>query len=312
LPSPLASPRELFVAHLAAVGRPPRLHRATVRARGLDFAVWSSAAVPGTLPVVCVNGGLLFDHRLLWPALAPLARHRQLVLYDQRGRGHSSAPPGARAARIEHDAGDLPALRIALGIERWDVLGHSWGGGIAMLGVAQDQPAVRRLVLANPVGVTGDWLPTLHAAALARLAADDPAAHDALAALDPAALETPDPAVHVAYARAFYPAWFADPSLPRMFAPPRSTSLTGAAVAARLRREGYDWADTVRALRVPSLVLHGEEDVLSADEARRTSTTLPTARLSLLAGAGHMPFWEAPDRFFPLIERFLSAETPDR
>jgi proline iminopeptidase len=307
-----ASPRELFVAHLAAAGRPPRLHRHTVRVRGLDFAVWTSHAVDGAVPLVCVNGGLLFDHRLLWPALAPLARHRQLVLYDQRGRGHSSAPPGARAARIEHDAGDLAALRQALGIHCWDVLGHSWGGGVAMLGVAQDQAAVRRLVLANAVGIDGRWLPALHEAGLRRLAAADPAAHHALAAFDPAALEAPDPAVHVAYARAFYPAWFADPTLPRMFAAPRSTSVTGAAIAARLRRDGYDWAKTLRALRIPSLVIHGEEDVLSADEARRTSSTLQDARLSLLAGAGHMPFWEAPDRFFPLVDAFLSAESPAR
>jgi proline iminopeptidase len=201
-------------------------------------------------------------------------------------------------------------MREALGVERWDVLGHSWGGGIAMLGAADDQAAVRRLVLVDPVGVTSRWLPGLHAVALDRLAATDATAYAALAALDPAALAEPDPAVHVAYARAFYPAWFADPSVARMLAPPRSASVTGAAVAARLRREGYDWTETVRALAVASLVIHGEADVLAADEARHTAATLPNARLSLLDGAGHMPFWEAPDRFFPLVERFLAA-TPD-
>jgi len=76
---------------------------------------------------------MLYDHSMLWPALSPLAEHRQVILYDQRGRGASSAPTDPSAASIEDDALDVAAIRRALGIRKWDVLGHSWGGGIAML-----------------------------------------------------------------------------------------------------------------------------------------------------------------------------------
>ncbi|MDF1505227.1 alpha/beta hydrolase [Roseisolibacter sp. H3M3-2] len=301
-----ATPRERFLQHRRTAGRSPRLERRVVRVRGLDLAVWLSPAVPGVAPLCAVNGGLLFDHRSLWPTLAPLAVGRQVVLYDQRGRGESQPPPGLRAARLEHDAGDLQALREALGIPTWDLLGHSWGGGIAMLAAAQD-PAVRRLVLADPVGVTGEWLPPLHAAAVERLAAQDPPAADRLAALDPAALAEADPERHADYAVAFYPAWFADPSLPALAPTTRAVSATGAAVAARLRREGYDWRDALRALSAPSLVVHGDRDLLPASQSGRTVAHLPGARLAVLADAGHMPFWEAPDRFFPLVDAFLSA-----
>lgn len=302
----MTSTRERVLAFSTAVGRPARLTRHTVSARGLSFAVWTSPPVPGATPLCCVNGGLLFDHRVLWPALAPLAVRRQIVLYDQRGRGASTPPPGPRAARIEHDAGDLAAIRVALGVERWDVLGHSWGGGIAMLGALHDLANTRRLVLVDPVGAEGAWLPALHDAALAHLRRHAPDASLALAALDPADLTVPDPAVHTTYARAFYPAWFAEPSVAAMFSPPRSTSVTGAAVAARLRRDGYDWRDALRSLSVPSLVVHGAEDLLSPDESRRTVALLPTAHLDVLAGAGHLPFFEAGDRFFPLVDAFLS------
>ena len=307
----MSAAHERLLALRGAAGRLPRLTRHHVRARGLDFAVYTSPPVDDAPPLCCINGGLLYSHRILWPALAPLAARRQLVLYDQRGRGASQAPPGVRAARIEHDAGDLPAIREALRIERWDVLGHSWGGGIAMLGVAQDQPATRRLVLVDPVGATGAWLPGLHAMGLSHLRNRNLPAYEGLSAYDPAALVVPDPAVHSAYARAFYPAWFADPSLPASLAPPRSDSVTGATVAARLRRDGYDWRDVVRALRVPSLVIHGEQDVLAAEQSRQTVALLPDARLELLAGAGHMPFWETPDRFFELVESFLMSPPPD-
>jgi proline iminopeptidase len=296
------SPRERFLAYRGALPRPPRLAARTMRARGLDFAVFTTPAVPDAVPLVCVNGGLLFDHALLWPALAPLAAARQLVLYDQRGRGRSQPPPGARAARIEHDAGDLGALREALGVDRWDVLGHSWGGGIALLGAAADPAGTRRLVTVDAVGPTSRWVRDLHPRALARLDADQGAA---LAAYPHEALFVDDPAVHAAYTRALYPAWFASRDLAALFTPPRTASRTGAAVLARLRRDGYDWTAQLADLSAPTLVIHGEDDLLPPAEAEALVALLPRARLALVPGAGHMPFWEAPHTFFPLVERFL-------
>lgn len=289
----------------------PALEARRVRARGLDFAVYTTPAVPNTVPLLCINGGLIFDHKLLWPALAKLAATRQLIFYDQRGRGASSVPPGAAGSRIEFDAGDVPALREALGIAEWDVLGHSWGGGIAMLGAALDTgthaAAVRRLVLVNAVGITGDWLPPLHDAGVARLTG---AARDTLAAFDVKTLEQPDLETHAAYAQAYFPAWFADQDFARNVNPPRGDSHTGACVAARLRRDGYDWRERLRDLQAPTLVVHGAADVLPWSEAERTSRFLAHARLELIPDAGHNPFWEAPDAFFAAVQTFLAEGAP--
>ena len=278
-----------------------------MRARGLEFAVWRTPAVPGARPLVCINGGLIFGHASLWPSFAPLAERRQLVFYDQRGRGESAPPPGMRAARIEHDAGDLGALRQALGIEQWDVLGHSWGGGIAMLGAAEDLAGVGKLVLVDAVAPTSWGLPHMHAIALDRL---PPAERATLAAFDPAALGEPDPTLHSDYARAFAPAWFAEIELAPLFTPQPSISPTGAAVAARLRREGYDWRDRLRALDRHTLVLHGEQDALPLQVAHELVATLPRARLAVIPNAGHMPFWERPAELFPIVDAFLTGEPP--
>ena len=304
---PAITPRERFIAFRRSRPRAPRLTRRAIRARGLEFAVYFSPEVPGATPLVCINGGLLFDHNLLWPALAPLADRRQIILYDQRGRGQSQVPPGARAARIEHDAGDLPAIREAIGLSRWDVLGHSWGGGLAMLAVERDQSAVRRLVLVDSVGPVGNWQENLLRDALPRLAPGDRAI---LERIDQQALLAPDPGVHSAYSRAMYAAWFADPALAEMFSPPRSSSQTGAAVAARLRGEGYDWRRLLRAVSVPTLVIHGDRDLLPMSVAKDIVATLGNARLEILPNAGHMPFWEAPELFFTLTESFLSTPSP--
>lgn len=296
-----------YLAFRRSLGRTPPLHRMSARVNGLELALWTSPPVSHAHPLLLVNGGLLYDHALLWPALSPLTGTRQVILYDQRGRGASPPPADPLAARIEDDADDIPALRRSLGIRQWDVLGHSWGGGIAMLAAARDPAGTRRLVTVNAVGPSSSWMHDLHANATARVPESQ---RDVLQQLYPSALEQPDPIVHGAYSRASYAAYFADAEFAAHFAPPVATSITGAAVAARLRREGYDWHKPLRALSTPALVLHGQEDALPATVASELSRLLPRARLVLIPHAGHMPFWEAPRRFFSEVDAFLATGAP--
>ncbi len=309
-PGSALSPVERFRRFRKSLGRTPRLHRSSITARGLQFAVFSTDRPQNdTLPLICVNGGLIFDHKLLWPALSPLALERQLIFYDQRGRGASAVPPAARNSRVQFDAADLAELPIAIGLERYHLLGHSWGGGIAMLSAATQSDRVASLTLLNPVGLTGEWLPRLtptaaqrlSGAALDRLLAADLAVHsDATTAADPAALSE--------YAAAIYPAWFAEPELADLLSPPASTSVTGAAVSARLRREGYDWRGIVGPLGMPTLLVHGTADLLPLTLAEETVTVLgPRARLLPVPNAGHNAFWEQPLIVFPAITEFLAA-----
>ena len=99
----------------------------------------------------------------------------------------------------------------------------------------------------------------------------------------------------------------AEPELAAFFSPPRSTSVTGATIAARLRGAGYDWQPLIRALRLPTLVIHGELDVMPVAVAHDLAALLPNAEIAVLPGSGHMPFWEAPTAFFARCESFLSA-----
>jgi pimeloyl-ACP methyl ester carboxylesterase len=298
------SARERFLAFRRKQKKAPPLEQRTVRARGLEFAVFTSPRVDGQLPLLCINGGLHFGHDVLWPALAPLSVNRQLIFFDQRGRGKSQTPPGARTARIDHDAGDAKAIREAMGIERWNVLGHSWGGGIAMLATAQDQEAVNRLVLVDAVGPTNDWLTKLHQAALTRLTGEK---REHLAAIDPTSLHVDDIESHAAYTSALYPAWFADHDFGAIFSSPKANSPTGAAVAARLRREGYDWTEQIASIRVPTLIIHGDQDLLDLTVPESIRQLIPGSEVVVIHHAGHMPFWEAPEEFFSRVETFLEA-----
>ena len=305
--SPPSSARARLAAWRRARPRTPPLERRTVRARGLDFAVWTSPAVAGAPPLLAINGGLIHGHDLLWPTLAPFAAERQVVLYDQRGRGDSASPPGARRARVEHDVLDIGALREALGVAQWDLTGHSWGGGLALLAAAADPGGTRRVVTFDAVGPTSGWLDGLHDRALAHLAArgqiDE---HSALAALDPLALHVEDPALHAAYGRALYPAWFHDATA-MLAPPPLALSAAGAAVAAALRREGYDWRTSLATSRARALLIHGAQDAVPLAEAQAHAALRAGIEVLAIPNAGHMPFFEQPALVFDAALGFLRA-----
>lgn len=299
--------RERLAAWRRTRPRTPPLTRHRIAARGLEFAVRMSLPVPGAVPLVAINGGMIYGHDLLWPTFAPFAERRQVILFDQRGRGESQAPPGARAARVEHDALDVGALREALGIAQWDIAAHSWGGGIALLAAAEDPEGVRRIVTFDAVGPTSGWLDTLHGRGVAHLAArglDDERA--ALAAMDPRDLFADDPELHARYSRLFYPAWFHDVTA-MLAPPPLSLSPTGAAVVARLRREGYDWRASHARVKAPVLLIHGDQDCIPVQEADANARVLPRAHVLRVEDSGHMPFFEWPALVFEAALRFLDA-----
>jgi pimeloyl-ACP methyl ester carboxylesterase len=70
----------------------------------------------------------------------------------------------------------------------------------------------------------------------------------------------------------------------------------------------YDWRPHLRDVDVPTLVVHGLADQDPVDEAREWVQALPDARLLELAAVGQFPWIEAPDRFFPPVNRFLAGE----
>jgi pimeloyl-ACP methyl ester carboxylesterase len=172
-----------------------------------------------------------------------------------------------------------------------------------MLGVSLDQAGTRRLVTVDSVGASSAWMPELQDNARARVPAEARATVDGLYPR----LGEPDPELHSRYSRATYPAWFVDEELASYFAPPVAHSPTGAAVAAHLRKSGYDWRERLRALSTPTLVIHGERDALPVSVAHELSGILPRALLAVIPNAGHMPFWEAPQRFFELAESYLAT-----
>jgi pimeloyl-ACP methyl ester carboxylesterase len=85
----------------------------------------------GTGPDVVLAHGLGANHAFWYPAVAPeLARDHSVTVYDLRGHGRSEMPDSGYLVRVM--AHDLAGLLDALGISRAHLIGHSWGGLVAL------------------------------------------------------------------------------------------------------------------------------------------------------------------------------------
>jgi len=82
--------------------------------------------------IVVLHGGPDFGYDYLLPELDRLAERFRLVDYDQRGRGRSADGVRPEDVTIESEIDDLDLLRRHLALESMAVLGHSWGGLMAM------------------------------------------------------------------------------------------------------------------------------------------------------------------------------------
>jgi proline iminopeptidase len=82
------------------------------------------------IPLVLINGGPGGTHHCFHPWLSEAKENFKVIYYDQRGCGQSDYEPGDGYS-FEQAVNDLEKLRKALKIEKWILLGHSYGGAIS-------------------------------------------------------------------------------------------------------------------------------------------------------------------------------------
>src|ERR671938_875200 len=85
----------------------------------------------GALPLIVLHGGPGLDHTMFGSWLDPLGDEVRLLLVDERAQGRSDPAPPETWTLAQH-ARDVEALAGALGLERYAVLGHSFGAFIAL------------------------------------------------------------------------------------------------------------------------------------------------------------------------------------
>lgn len=122
-----------------------------LRLNGVRHWVKVAGARNDTIPLVVIHGGPGGNHYVFErTAGSLLEQQRTVVYYEQRGSGRSDPPPDQGDYSIPILVSDLDALLDALEVPQVDLLGYSFGGGLAVEYAFAHAARVRRLVLQAP------------------------------------------------------------------------------------------------------------------------------------------------------------------
>lgn len=260
-------------------------------------------------PMLLVHGILSSSHT--W---SPLAEHlgsgHRLIAPDLFGHGESD----------KHDAdytigGQATALRdllVACGHERVTVVGHSYGGGVALQFAYQFPERVERLVLVGSGGLGAEVSPLLRATSL-------PGSEFVLRLVPARWVES----AGLRLRRLLGPlGWQPRADLEEMW---RAVVALGDPATRRafLRttRAVIGWegqrvsaADRLHlAAHVPTLIVWGDDDpIIPVEHAHTTHAAIPESRLEIVEGGGHWPHLEDPHRVAEAMREFVATTAPAR
>ena len=111
----------------------------------------------GAAPVILIHGGPGGTH-VNFGGLLSLADQRPVILYDQLDSGMSDRPENPANWRPERFVAELEAIRRELGVERWHVIGHSWGSALALEYAAAYPEHTASAVLSGTYLSTSHWI----------------------------------------------------------------------------------------------------------------------------------------------------------
>ena len=241
-------------------------------------------------PVLLLHGGpAMTDYMDL---LGPELDGWRWVRYQQRGVAPSAV---TGPFTVERHVADALAVLDALGIGRTVVLGHSWGGHLALHFAAAHPGRVAGLVIVDPLGAVGDGgLKEMAQQLRSRLS---PAATARLAEVD-ARLGRPDAADADALESLtlLWPGYFAVPAEAPPVPPGMQISLAAYAgtFASAAEHLASGFGEKLGGVRAPAVFVLGERSPMPVSQGEQTAALLPSAEVHVIPGAGHLPWHEQP------------------
>ncbi len=215
--------------------------------------------------LICMHGG---GGLRLSRAHDMLARDRRVIAFEVPGFGNS--PVNDRSRNMDELAATMNAAIAALGIERYDVMGTSFGGKLALSMALDRREPVDAVILISPAAIR----------------------------INP----TPDIGPQTLYMRPDSPEARREPVSPEMHDKQR-------ALSARLLGPPRDaeFESRLAALEIPVLVLFGTEDTITPPEgARLYREMLPDCHLMLVYDAAHAIDADRPEALVEVVADFLA------
>jgi proline iminopeptidase len=252
-------------------------------------------------PVIFLHGGLGFDHEYFRPFADALSDSAQVVYYDHLGHGKSDRPANFDDLTFARLSADCAGLADALGLGKFVLVGHSYGGFIALDFAFRYPDRLAGLVLTctapdlksglrDPLGGAKEQVE-----AFKRLFAG-PAAN----ATDEMFRDNWMTALPLYYNNASPP--------PNILADIDRRTIYSAAGFNRGGKilAAYDFAAKLPGLAVHTIVQYGAGDIFRFGDNERMAKSIPGAKVTYFPNSGHWPFQEETAAYLTALRGFVA------
>ena len=277
-----------------------------VRIDDTSLLVVERGSGQSSYPIIVLHGGPGLDHHEFADYLDPLTDTYRLLLVDQRANGRSEKAP-QETWTLERMAQDVIMLARALGLDRYAVLGHSYGAFVALQN-AVDYPGMAAQTIVSGGLPSMKYLEVVEQ----NLNAFEPIElrEQVIAswAREPS-VQTQDELAQLMADQ--FPFHFADPRDPKIADYLERTKDTVYApdvlrVFAASGYGGIEVEDRLAEITQPVLVTTGRHDrTCTVQAAEAIADGIPDAELVIFEQSGHMTFVEEQDRYLKVVRNFL-------
>ena len=271
-------------------------------------------------PLLIVHGGPGESHDYFLPYLLPLARTNKLILIDERGSGKSSKLEDASGYTVENMVEDVEAVRVALGLGKISLMGHSYGGALAQAYALKYQKNLTHLILAST------WSSTIEMnKVLLRIKEKmAPELRERIDKLEAAGLfgKGRDFEKNRYTAEYIIAAWGEGyfPYLYQNRPDPNYDPVAGGNISWDLYREMWgshgeyvidgnltsvEYTDRLATIKVPTLIFAGDHDECDPSLSRAMQEKIARSKMVVIPKAGHLTFIDQPVLVVKTVDDFV-------
>lgn len=258
------------------------------------------------IPLLFLNGGFGYSSEGYKSYADAFSNNRRVILFDKRGTGKSKIQ--STSVSLKQMVKDVERLRKYLRIEKWDVMGHSFGGTYAMAYTAKHKKFINKLILSaspppnfvNMLGQNFKYPPfekfTLYEQELfLELEKELEKKSPSIDRINKLRLGLT--ARFYIYKKENYPKvsqWFMNN---KDYYNLRNITLNG--------KYNNSTVKKLKTFQNPVLVIHGISDFIILEEARKNYEMFPNATLKVIHDSGHIMLVDQPEQYKKIITEFL-------
>lgn len=258
-------------------------------------------------PLLIINGGPGMNSDGFQSLAIRLSINNEIILYDQRGTGKSTLSVlDTNTITMDLMISDIEQLRKHLKIEKWAVLGHSFGGMLASYYATKYPEIIDKIILSSSGGIDLGLLDYVGTAINSRLSkgAQDSVAHwnKKISEGDTSHYARLERGKNLA------PAYVMNKKYVPVIAErlTQSNSLVNELVWINLQKIKFDCAPRLKTFDKPVLIIQGQQDIVSAETAQKAHKVFSKSSLVFMEHCIHYGWLDNEEVYFKTLNSFLA------